>query len=57
MELTNIHKDVADQLYKLASVSLCSNVEGQIMVSLTWPELRMRAGSSDYIGFEGVLHG
>jgi alanine transaminase len=30
----NIDPEVAAQLYKLASISLCSNVEGQIMVGL-----------------------
>jgi hypothetical protein len=32
MELVNIDPDVKMQLYKMASISLCSNVEGQIMV-------------------------
>ena len=34
MELSNIDPAVVDQLYKLASSSLCSAVPGQIMVSL-----------------------
>lgn len=34
MELVNIDPDVKMQLYKLASISLCSNVEGQLMVGL-----------------------
>eukprot|EP00538_Stauroneis_constricta_P002357 CAMPEP_0119570470 /NCGR_PEP_ID=MMETSP1352-20130426/43631_1 /TAXON_ID=265584 /ORGANISM="Stauroneis constricta, Strain CCMP1120" /LENGTH=491 /DNA_ID=CAMNT_0007620139 /DNA_START=26 /DNA_END=1501 /DNA_ORIENTATION=+ len=34
MELTGIDKGVHDQLYKLASASLCSTVSGQIMTSL-----------------------
>lgn len=34
MEVTGLPKDVKDQLYKLASVNLCSNVSGQILVSL-----------------------
>merc|ERR1712216_301843 len=33
MELVNVDEDVKAQLYKLASVNLCSNVEGQLMVS------------------------
>ncbi|CAG8490407.1 13700_t:CDS:10 [Acaulospora morrowiae] len=33
-ECTGIDKEVVDQLYKLASVSLCPNVQGQIMVDL-----------------------
>lgn len=34
MELTNINEDVRSQIYKLASVSLCSNVSGQLMTGL-----------------------
>ena len=34
MELTGIDSDVTDQLYKMASASLCATVTGQIMVSL-----------------------
>ena len=34
MELVGIDSGVKDQLYKLASASLCSNVPGQIMTSL-----------------------
>jgi alanine transaminase len=34
MELVGIDPDVKDQLYKLSSASLCSNVPGQIMTSL-----------------------
>lgn len=33
-ELVNLDASVADQLYKYVSVSLCSNLEGQCMVSL-----------------------
>jgi hypothetical protein len=34
MELTNIAPSARDQLYKRASISLCSNVPGQIMTGL-----------------------
>ncbi|CAJ0765462.1 13391_t:CDS:2 [Entrophospora sp. SA101] len=33
-ECTGINKNVIDQLYKVASISLCPNVSGQIMVDL-----------------------
>lgn len=33
-ELVNFEEDVVEQLYKLASISLCSNVTGQLMVGL-----------------------
>jgi len=46
MELHNIHPDVAAQLYKLASVSLCSNTSGQIMVGLMCNP--PKAGSDSY---------
>eukprot|EP01087_Luapelamoeba_hula_P002861 TRINITY_DN1265_c0_g1_i1.p1 TRINITY_DN1265_c0_g1~~TRINITY_DN1265_c0_g1_i1.p1 ORF type:complete len:559 (-),score=94.40 TRINITY_DN1265_c0_g1_i1:27-1703(-) len=34
MELIGIHPEVRQQIYKLASVSLCSNVPGQVAVDL-----------------------
>jgi alanine transaminase len=34
VELCGVDPGVVDQLYKLVSVSLCSNIEGQIMTSL-----------------------
>lgn len=34
LELTNIHPEVKEQLYKLASVSLCPNVVGQVVMGL-----------------------
>lgn len=34
MEVTGLGKDVREQLYKLASVNLCSNISGQILMSL-----------------------
>ncbi|TDH64998.1 uncharacterized protein CCR75_006054 [Bremia lactucae] len=34
MELVNIHESVKDQFYKLMSVNLCSNIEGQLMVGM-----------------------
>ena len=34
MEVTGFPKDVKDQLYKIASVNLCSNISGQILMSL-----------------------
>ena len=34
MELCGIHADVHAQLFKLASIGLCSNLDGQIMVEL-----------------------
>nr|CAG8476775.1 11402_t:CDS:10 [Entrophospora candida] len=33
-ECTGINKNVIDQLYKVASISLCPNISGQIMVDL-----------------------
>ncbi|TJX55663.1 aminotransferase class I/II-fold pyridoxal phosphate-dependent enzyme [Soehngenia saccharolytica] len=34
MEVTGLDSDVKDQLYKLASVNLCSNISGQILANL-----------------------
>ncbi|WZZ11028.1 hypothetical protein YC2023_096949 [Brassica napus] len=34
MEITGFASDVREQIYKLASVNLCSNISGQILASL-----------------------
>nr|ACN40783.1 unknown [Picea sitchensis] len=34
MEVTGLHKDIKDQLYKLTSMNTCSNISGQILASL-----------------------
>ncbi|ETV83307.1 hypothetical protein H257_04062 [Aphanomyces astaci] len=34
MELVNFDDDVMEELYKLVSINLCSNIEGQLMVAL-----------------------
>ncbi len=34
MEVTGVSQDVKEQLYKVASVNLCSNISGQILMSL-----------------------
>ena len=37
VELRGFEKAVKDELYKLASISLCSNVAGQVMVGCAPP--------------------
>lgn len=34
MEVTGFGADVREQIYKVASVNLCSNITGQILASL-----------------------
>lgn len=34
MEVTGFNADVREQIYKVASVNLCSNISGQILSSL-----------------------
>ena len=34
MEVTGFTSDVREQIYKVASVNLCSNISGQILASL-----------------------
>ena len=34
MEVTGFGADVREQIYKVASVNLCSNISGQILASL-----------------------
>lgn len=43
MEVTGLPKDVKDQLYKIASVNLCSNVSGQILMSLVMNPPKVRS--------------
>ncbi|KAF0689248.1 Aste57867_19284 [Aphanomyces stellatus] len=33
MELVNFDRDVMEELYKLVSINLCSNIEGQLMAA------------------------
>lgn len=42
MEITGFSPEVREQIYKLASVNLCSNISGQILASLVMspPEVR-----------------
>ena len=34
MEVTGFRADIREQIYKMASVNLCSNISGQILASL-----------------------
>ena len=34
MEVTGFSPEIRDQIYKVASVNLCSNISGQILASL-----------------------
>ena len=34
MEITGFSPEVREQIYKVASVNLCSNISGQILASL-----------------------
>jgi alanine transaminase len=34
MEITGFSADVREQIYKVASVNLCSNISGQILANL-----------------------
>lgn len=34
MEVTGFTADIREQIYKMASVNLCSNISGQILSSL-----------------------
>lgn len=46
MEVTGLPKDVKDQLYKLASVNLCSNISGQIAMGIIMNPPKVRFFSS-----------
>ena len=34
MEVSGLNADVKGQIYKMASINLCSNISGQILMSL-----------------------
>ncbi|CAE7938572.1 unnamed protein product [Symbiodinium sp. KB8] len=55
MELIGFPEDVKMELYKLASVSLCSNTGGQLMVGLMVNP--PRAGDPSYESFEAERTG
>lgn len=57
MEITGLQSEVVEQLYKLASVNLCSNILGQVMTSLVMNP--PQAGDESYPKFkeerDGIL--
>ena len=42
MEITGFSADVREQIYKVASVNLCSNISGQILASLVMNPPKVR---------------
>lgn len=42
MEITGFSPEVREQIYKLASVNLCSNISGQILASLVMSPPKVR---------------
>jgi hypothetical protein len=44
MEITGFSPEVREQIYKVASVNLCSNVSGQILASLVMNPPKVSAG-------------
>ena len=44
MEVTGFSPEIRDQIYKVASVNLCSNISGQILASLVMnpPKVKYR---------------
>lgn len=57
MEVTGFSADVRDQIYKVASVNLCSNISGQILASLVMNPPKV--GDESYESFiaekDGIL--
>jgi len=43
MEVTGFSADVREQIYKVASVNLCSNITGQILASLVMNPPKVRS--------------
>jgi alanine transaminase len=44
MEITGFSPEVREQIYKVASVNLCSNVSGQILASLVMNPPKVSVG-------------
>ncbi|XP_009783410.1 alanine aminotransferase 2, mitochondrial-like [Nicotiana sylvestris] len=57
MEVTGFSPEVREQIYKVASVNLCSNISGQILASLIMSPPKV--GDESYVSFsaekEGIL--
>ena len=45
LELMNVNPDVVSEFYKLASINLCSNLNGQICMALVMNPPRVRIAS------------
>ncbi|OQS06931.1 alanine aminotransferase 2, partial [Thraustotheca clavata] len=58
MELVNFSEEAMEQLYKMVSINLCSNIEGQLMVALmTNPPVKGDASYESYVAQrDGILH-
>ncbi|XP_010939849.1 alanine aminotransferase 2 isoform X2 [Elaeis guineensis] len=55
MEITGFSADVREQIYKLASVNLCSNISGQILASLVMNTPKV--GDESYESFTAEKNG
>lgn len=49
MEITGFSPEIREQIYKLASVNLCSNISGQILASLVMNPPKVRAFFSPFM--------
>ena len=50
MEVTGFSPEIREQIYKVASVNLCSNISGQILASLV-----MNPPKVKYLSFQDTL--
>ncbi|KAI9159968.1 hypothetical protein LWI28_003860 [Acer negundo] len=57
MEITGFSPDVREQIYKVASVNLCSNITGQVLASLVMspPKVGDESYESYYAERDGIL--
>ncbi|PWZ08438.1 Alanine aminotransferase 2, mitochondrial [Zea mays] len=59
MKITGFSPEVREQIYKAASVNLCSNVSGQILASLVMNPPKISAGDESFESFmserDGIL--
>ena len=55
MEVTGFTSDVREQIYKVASVNLCSNISGQILASLVMSPPKVLYYFNSWFGLKAQL--
>lgn len=56
MEVTGFAPEIREQMYKLASVNLCSNISGQILASLVMSPPKVSTFATSLLDFMCTLY-